>query len=117
MREVPTNPSTFFSPLEKERGECRRERERVKRGDQDGDCNGDRKLLIHPSRDAGDCRRRNEDSSQDEGDGDHGAAHFFHGFLSCRFGVHPFVDVVFNSLNNDDGVVNHQADSEHKAEQ
>ena len=38
-------------------------------------------------------------------------------FSVADFGIHALVDMVFNRLDNNDGVVNHQADGKHKAEQ
>ena len=50
------------------------------------------------------------------GDRHHGSSHLVHG-LSGRFlGLHPELDIVFDSLYDNDRVVHHDADRQHQAE-
>ena len=52
-----------------------------------------------------------------ERDGDDGAADLLHGFFGGGLGIQTLVDMVLDGLDDDDGVVNYQADGEHKAEE
>ena len=103
--------------LEKQRGQCGRERERVERRDQHRDGNGDRELLIQAAGDAGNERGRNEDRGKDQRDRDDGSAHLFHSLLGGGLGIHALFNMMFDGLDDNDGVIDDQPDGENQAEQ
>ena len=107
----------FVLGLEQQGCERGRKGQRVEGRDQHRDRDGDGKLLIHAPGYAGDERRRDEHCGEDEGDGDHRTAHFFHGLDGRGSGIHAFVDVMLHRLDHDDGVIDHQADGKHQAEE
>ena len=69
--------------------------------------------------DAGDEGHGNEHRQQDEGDGDDRAGNLGHGLLaSLRHGQLGFlVDHPLDVLDDDDGVIDHDADGEHERQQ
>ena len=101
----------------KQRRQGRAERQRVEGGDdgRDGDRQGE--LPEELTGDAGDERARHEDRAQHQADRDHRPGHLVHG-LERRFrGVQAVFDVMLDRLDHDDGVVHHDADGQHQAEQ
>ena len=66
--------------LQEQRGERGTQRERIERGKDHRDRNGDGELLIEPSGDAGDEGRGNEYRGEHQRDADDGRGNFLHGF-------------------------------------
>ena len=136
-RETPTKPSVvrpkkllkdsdalsskpFFRPscLGFSKSEARAgDRVCVEGRNQNRDRNSDGELLVHTSGDSGNCRSRDKDCRQDERNGDHRGADLLHRFFGGGLGVHSFVDMVLDRFNNDDGIIDDQADGKDQAEQ
>ena len=74
-------------------------------------------MLIQATCDTRYGRCGDEDRGKDERDRDHGATHLLHRLLSSGFRIHPLVDMVLNRFNHDNGVVDDEADGQHKPEQ
>ena len=92
-------------------GECVEGRQQHRDGDGDGE------LLVKPSGNSGNERGRNEHRGEHQGNADHGSGDLFHGLEGGLFGRHPVFDVTLYGFHHDDGVIDHQADGEHQAEQ
>src|SRR4029450_13953834 len=92
------------------------QRERVERGENDGDSNRERELLIKSS---GDTRKkcgRNKYGRKYECNADYHSRDFAHR-LKCRVTRrHSFFDVTLNCFDNNNRVVNHKPNGEHKSE-
>ena len=58
-----------------------------------------------------------EDGGQHQRDRDEGAAHLVHGAMGRLAGRHPFMQVALDVLDDDDRIVDHDADGEHEAEE
>ena len=108
---------SFVFGFEKQRCKCRRKCECVERRDQHGDGNCHRELLIQPAGNAWNERRRDKHRSENQRNGHHRTAHFFHGFYGRRPRRHALFNVMLHGLDHDDGVINHQADRQHQAEE
>ena len=117
FRQAGLSSARFVLGLQQQRGKRRGKRERVERRDQHRDRDGYGELLIKPAGDAGNERGGNEDRGEDQRDRHHRAAHLFHRLLGGGLGLHALFDVVLDRLDHDDGVVDHQADGEHQAEE
>ena len=110
------SPHLALRPQEQRR-ERRAQRERVEGRDEDGDGDGDRELLVHLPGDARDERRRHEDGGQDQGDRHHRARHLLHRLERSVARRQPLLDVALDRLDHHDGVVHHEADGQHQAEE
>ncbi len=103
--------------LEQERSQSGAQRERIKGGDQHRDSDGDGELLIEAARDARNSGRGDEYRGKNESDRNHGSADLFHGFDGGVARRHPFVDVMLDRFDHDDGVVDDETDGQHQAEE
>ena len=103
--------------LEQERAERGRKRERVERGDRGRDGDGERELPEELPGDAGHERGRDEDRAEHERDGDDRAADFIHRLARRVARTEPVGDVVLDVFHHHDGVIDHDADREHEAEE
>ena len=74
---------------QQQRRERGTQRERAERGEQHGDRDGQRELLVDFAADAADESHRDEHGRQNERDGHHGRGHFRHGARVASFGVMP----------------------------
>ena len=104
--------------LQKQRCQCRRQRQCHDAGDHDGNRDGHRKLAIQFTREAAQKRDRNEHRAQREDDRDHRAADLLHrqdGGLARGFLLRPHdaLDV----FEHHDGIVDDDADRQHQPEQ
>src|SRR5581483_6759018 len=107
----------FFFGSEQQGGQSRAERKGVEGGENNGDGNGESELLIEAAGDAGDENGGHEDGGKNEGDGDDGAGDLLHGFESGIFGGKAFFDVALDGFDDDDGVIDDEADGEDEAEE
>ncbi|MCY1406143.1 hypothetical protein D9M71_214010 [compost metagenome] len=104
--------------LEHQGAEGRRQGQRDDAGNHHRYRNGDRELLVHLPRQAAEEAHRDEHRTEHQHDGDDRPGHLLHG-LDGRFaradllGRHHPLDV----LDHHDGVVDHDADGQHHAEQ
>jgi hypothetical protein len=98
-------------------GERRAQGQRVEGRDQHRDRDRDRELLVHPAGDPRDERGRDEDRGEDERDRHHRAGHLLHGLEGGIARGQSLLDVVLDGLHDDDGVIHHEPDGEHEAEQ
>ena len=104
--------------LEDQDAQARRQRERHDPGEHDCDGDGDRELAVELARQSAEEGDRHEHRAQRQHDGDHRAGDLAHG-LDRRFArvlvllVHDALDV----FQHHDGVVHHDADRQHHAEQ
>ena len=66
--------------------------------------------------DAGDEGHGNENRQQHQGDGDDGAGNLGHGLLAglCNGQLRFLVDHPLDVFDDDDGVIDHDADGEHE---
>ena len=110
------SPHLPLRPQEQRR-ERRAQRERVERRDQHRHGDRHRELLIHPPRDARDECRRHEHGRQDERDRHHRSRDLLHRLEGGVARRESLLDVVLNGLDDDDGVVHHEADGEHEPKQ
>ncbi len=103
--------------LEQGSGQRRRQRQRVDRRDHRGNGDGQRELLVELPGEAGNEGGRDEHRAEHQGGGDDRPGHFLHG-LTGRFHWRlAQTDVALNVLHHDDGVIHHDADGQHQAEQ
>ncbi len=124
-KNQPSRPSiTLLKPIllralrpEEEGGERRGKRERIERGDGRRDRNGQRKLAEKLTRDPAHERRRDEDRAQHERDGDEGATDFIHRLARRVARAQAVLDVMLDGFHHYDGVIDHDADREHDAEE
>ncbi len=63
-------------------------------------------MLIKAASDTRDEGRGNEYCGKNEGNPHDRAGNFFHGFEGRRFGSKTLLDVPFDGLNDDNGVIN-----------
>ena len=107
----------LFARLQQKRGERGRERQRIEGRDDDRKSDGDGELLVEATGDARDERRRDEDRGQNQRDGDDRARHLGHRFQRGVAGREALFDMVLDRLDDDDGVVDDEADREHQPEE
>ena len=74
-------------------------------------------MLVKSSGDSRDENRRNKHRRENERERNDRAGDFLHRFERGVFGLHAFFNVAFDGFDNDNGVVNDQADGEHQAEE
>ena len=73
--------------------------------------------MIEAAGDAGDKSGGNEDGRENHSDADDRAGHFFHGFVGGFFWREPMLDVMFDGFDDNDGIVDDQADGENQSEE
>ena len=95
----------------------RAERDRVEGRNHRGHADRHRELQVELARDAGDERRRHEDSDEHEGDGDNGTEHLVHRLAGGIARRKPGVEIPFDVLHHHDGIIDHDADGQHQAEE
>ena len=117
VEEPLQGPAALLLGPQQQGGQRGRKRQRVEGGDDHGDGDGDRELLVEPSGDARDEGGRDEHRGQDDGDGHDRAGDLLHAFEGGLLGREAVLDVVLHDLDHHDGVVHHQADGQHQAEQ
>ena len=103
--------------LEQHGAQRRGKRQRIERRNHRRDRDGDGELLVELAGQAADERRRHEHRAQHQRRGDDRAGHFAHRALG---GVHRRQaqrDVALDVFDHHDGVVHHDADGQHQAEQ
>src|SRR6266478_5209599 len=109
-------PAAFLLWPEQERGKRRAQREGVKSREDHGDRDGQGKLLVEPSGDAWDKDGRHEDRRENQGDTDDRPGKLFHSSSSRVLGRQTLLNVALHAFDDDNGIVYHQADSEHQSE-
>ena len=102
--------------LQQHRREGRGQRQRAEGREQHRDRDGERELLVHAAGEARHEGDRDEHRGQDQRDPDHGRGDLLHRLPGRRHRVEPVLDVVHHGLDDDDGVVHHDADGEHQPE-
>ena len=103
--------------LEEHGAERGAERQRDEAGDHCRGRDRHRELTEEQPGDAGDEGGRHEDGAQREGDRDQRPADFVHRPMGCLQGRHAVAHVALDVFNDDDRVVDDDADREHEAEQ
>ena len=103
--------------LEQQRSERRRQRERVDGRDHGRDRDGQRELAVELARQPADEGQRHEHRHQHQRDRDDRPRYFAHGPIGGVARRQPRLDVALDVLHHDDGVVHHDADRQHQAEQ
>ena len=106
---LPTGP-------QQQRGERWAERERVKRGKQNGNRDRHRELLVELAGDSGNKRRWYKDRGENQRDADNGSGKLVHRFQRRVLRRHALLDVPLDTFDHDDRVVHHQADCQHQPE-
>ncbi len=104
-------------PAQEQRGQGRRQREGVHRGDHRGDGDRQRELLVELAGQSADEGERHEHRGQHERDRDDRARDFAHRAIRGLARTQPALDVSLDVLDHHDRVVDHDADGEHEAEQ
>ncbi len=112
-----SRPVPFFFGFKSMRGKRGRKGERIEGRDEHRDGDRDGELLIQSSGDAGNERRRDEHGCEHERDGDDRPAHFFHRLERRLFRRKPVLDVMLDRFDDDDGIIDHETDGEHQAEE
>ena len=102
---------------QQQRGQGWAERQRVERRDDHRHGDGDGELLVELAGDAGNEGGGHEHRGQDQGDGDHRPGDLVHRLEGRVARRQPVLDVVLDRLDDDDGVVDDDADRQHQAEQ
>src|ERR1017187_1532346 len=103
--------------FQQQRGQRRAQRQRVERGQNDGNGNRQRELLVKPPRDAGDEYRRHKDRRQNQSDGHHRPGHLLHGLQGRILWRHALPDMPLDGFHHYDGVIHHQSDGQDQAEE
>ena len=103
--------------LEEERAHRRRQRQRNDQRNDRGAGNGQRELPVELAGYAGDEDRRYEHGAENQRDGDQRRADLVHAFARRLARREPGGDVAFDVFDDDDGVVDHDADRQDQAEQ
>ncbi len=103
--------------LQQHRSQRRAQRQRVERRDDRRDRDGQRELAIELAGEPADERDRHEYRAQHQRDRDDRAADFVHRHFRGFERTQPLFDVTFDVLDDDDGVVHHDADGKHQPEQ
>ena len=99
------------------RGQRRRQRQRAEAGDRGRHRDGDRELLEELPGDAAEERGRHEHRAQHQRDRDQRAADLLHGLERRIAPAHAVAQMPLDVFDHHDGVVDHDADREHEAEQ
>ena len=94
-----------------------RQRQRVEGRDHGGDRDRQRELAVELAGEPADERDRDEHGAEHQRDRDDRAAHLVHRLYVASVGVRPELDVALDVLDDDDRVVDHDADREHEPEQ
>ena len=103
--------------LEQDGGQGRRQGQRVDGRNHRGNGDGQRELLVELARKTGDEGRRHEHRAQHQGGGDDGTSHLLHGLASGLDRRFAQGDVALDVFHHHDGVVHHDTDGQHQAEQ
>ena len=103
--------------FEEDRAEGRAQGEGHEKGDAGRRGDGDRELAEELAGDAGDEGRGDEDGGQHQGDRHQRAADLVHGLVGGLARRHPRAQIPLDILHHHDGVVDHDADGEHEAEE
>ena len=103
--------------FEQQGAQGRGERQRIEGRDDRADGDGEGELLVELPGQAADERSRNEHRAEHQRGGNDGAGHFAHGLACGIEWVQPFLDVSLHVLDDDDGVIHHDPDGEHEAEE
>ena len=117
IEETAEQPVALLFRPEHQCRKGRTESERVECRKNHRDRDRDRELLIEPPGNSRYERRRHEHRRENQRNAYHRPGDFFHRFQSCCFGRQTFFDVALHRLDHHDGVVYHQADRQHQAEQ
>ena len=99
------------------RSQCRRQGQRTEAGDCCRDRDGDRELLEELPGNATEKRGRHEHRAQHQRDRDQRAADLLHGLQRGVAPAQAVREMPLDILDHDNGVVDHDANREHKAEQ
>ena len=111
-------PSPVLAARAKQHGgQSRRQRQRVERGDHHGHGDRDRELLIEAALNARHEADRHEHRGQNQRDRDDRAGHLLHRCQGRLARAHAFLDVPLHRFDDDDRIVDDQADREHEPEQ
>ena len=97
--------------------ECRRQRQRVDRGDHRRDRDGHGELLVELAGEAADEAERHEHRDQHQRDGDNRSRHFVHGAIGRIARRESFLNIAFDVFHHNDRVIDHDADRKHQSEQ
>ena len=103
--------------LQQQGREGRRERKRDDQRDHRGGRDRHGELAIEDSRNAGDEGGRHEHRHEDEADGDQRAGHLTHRVVRGVARRQAVADMALHRLDDDDGVVDDDADREHQREE
>ena len=116
IKELSQRPVALPLRSQQDRGQRRAQSERVKSREDHRDRDGQGKLLVEPSGNAWDEDRGNKDRRENQGDTDDRPGKLFHGSSSRVLGSQALLDVALYALDDDNGIVNHQADGQHQSE-
>ena len=103
--------------FQQHRRQRRRQGQRIDGGNYRGNGNGHRKLPVELAGNPGEERHGNEHGAQHQTDRNDRARDLLHGLMSRRQRFQAFLDVTLDVLHHHDGVVHHDTDREHQAEQ
>ena len=100
--------------LEQQGGQRRRQRQGVDRRDHRRDGDRQRELVVEAPGQAADEGERHEDRDEHRRDGDDRARHLAHRLVGGVARAEPVLDVALDVLDDDDRVVDDDADGEHQ---
>ncbi|EXI65763.1 MAG: hypothetical protein AW08_02975 [Candidatus Accumulibacter adjunctus] len=115
--ELLQRPASLDLGTQQQGAQGRAQGQRVERRDDDRNRDGHRELLVELAGDAGNEGGRHEDCGEDDGDGDDRAGHLAHRLEGRVLRRQALLDVVFDRLDDDDGVVDDQTDRQDQTEQ
>ena len=106
-----------FAAAQQQGAQRRGERQRVERGNEHGNGDGHGKLLEERACNARQQQGGQEHRRQHQGDGDDGTGYFLHGGESRLAGREAALHVGFHGFHHNHGVIHHQADGQHHAQE
>src|ERR1700691_235089 len=117
IKESPEESMALGSRLEQQRRKRRAEGERIERGEQNGNRDRDRELLVEFAGDSGNESGGNKYGGENQGDADYGAGQFFHCFQGGALRRHALLDVALHTFDHNDGIVDHKTDRKHQTKE
>ncbi len=110
-------PRLLVMRLQQDRRERWRQRQRHKGGNQRRRGDGDGELLVECALQAGDVGDGDEDGGENQRDGDQRAGDFVHRLVRGLLGRQALSEITLDILDDDDGVVDHDADGQNETKE
>ena len=115
--EATEQPAFLLARFEQQGRERRRQRQSVEGRNQHRDGYRHRELIVQAALNARQKGHRQEDRRENQSNRNHRPGDFFHRLQRRVARRHAFFDVMLDGFDDDDGVVNDEADGQHQPEQ